>query len=139
MQYPYDEIISKEIIGKLGVPYVILSKSYNVMQLMGIISKVEFVLGMRLHTLIYAVRMGVPVIGIVYDPKIKAFMDYINQKYYVDCSLINAIELYEIIELVYNKTSLIKEEIRLKFKIFEELSVNDAKLAISLLNKKELK
>ena len=37
-------------------------------------------IGMRLHTLIYAAINSVPLIGLVYDPKINSFMEYTHQR-----------------------------------------------------------
>ena len=44
----------------------------------------EFVIGMRLHVLIYAANRCVPAVGLCYDPKIRTLMNYIGQKSIVD-------------------------------------------------------
>ncbi len=40
----------------------------------GVLSRMRFVVGGRLHALVLAVRRGIPVIGLSYDPKIAAFL-----------------------------------------------------------------
>ena len=42
---------------------------------MGIISTADFILSMRLHTLIFAARQHVPLVGFVYDPKIEYYLE----------------------------------------------------------------
>ena len=42
--------------------------------LMGITGRASFILCMRLHTLIFAAHMGVPTLGIVYDPKVREYL-----------------------------------------------------------------
>ncbi len=132
MQQPYDEIISREIIVRLKAPHIILSKEYNVEQLMGIISKMQFVIAMRLHTLIYAVAVGVPIMGIVYDPKIKSFMEYVGQKTYVDCQYIDEEKLFITADDLIEKIDIIKEEVGNQSKKMKECSNNDAIIAIDL-------
>ena len=51
----------------------------NAAELCGILADAELVIGTRLHMLIFAASMGVPMIGISYDPKIAAFLDYIRR------------------------------------------------------------
>ena len=63
-------------------PSVFLGERYTSEQLRGAIAKSEFLLGMRLHTLIFAAKSGTPVIGLVYDSKVKVMMDALNQRYY---------------------------------------------------------
>jgi polysaccharide pyruvyl transferase WcaK-like protein len=41
---------------------------------MGIIGGADFVLAMRLHMLIFSARMCVPLIGMIYDPKVAAYI-----------------------------------------------------------------
>ena len=77
-----DSEISKRIMGFMKQPSIFLGERYTSDQLRGVVALSEFVLGMRLHTLIFAAKSGTPVIGLVYDSKIKVMMDALNQHYY---------------------------------------------------------
>ena len=44
--------------------------------LAGLLGQVELMIGLRLHSLILAAAIGVPVVSINYDPKIAGFMEY---------------------------------------------------------------
>ncbi len=48
--------------------------------LMGILQTLDVVIGMRLHSLILAAGLGVPVIAAEYDPKVEGFMTEISQR-----------------------------------------------------------
>ena len=77
-----DSEISKRIMGLMRRQSVFLGEHYTSDQLRGAVARSEFLLGMRLHTLIYAAKSGTPVIGLVYDSKVKVMMDALNQRYY---------------------------------------------------------
>lgn len=78
MHNPADTNISKEVIGKMHAPAYILDKSYSPNEIMGMIGQMEVVLSMRLHTLIFATKQRVPIIGFIYDPKINNYLDMIH-------------------------------------------------------------
>jgi len=44
---------------------------------------------MRLHGLIFAAGQGVPLVGVVYDPKVSSFLSYIGQDLYLDLNQLN--------------------------------------------------
>jgi polysaccharide pyruvyl transferase CsaB len=46
----------------------------------GIMSRMAAVVSMRLHGLIFAAGNGVPLVGVSYDPKVTAFLDYIGEE-----------------------------------------------------------
>ncbi|MFH1387349.1 MAG: polysaccharide pyruvyl transferase CsaB [bacterium] len=41
----------------------------------------NYFIGMRLHSLIFAALAGVPMVGVSYDPKVSAFMDWLGQPF----------------------------------------------------------
>ena len=44
---------------------------------------------MRLHGLVFPASQGVPLVGIVYDPKVSSFLSYIGQDLYTDLQDLN--------------------------------------------------
>ena len=79
MQSTKDIALSEEICSKMKNKAYVLHGEVSPKEMIGIIGKTEFLIGMRLHALIFAARMGVPMIGIEYDPKIKGFLDVVHQ------------------------------------------------------------
>ena len=53
---------------------------------------------MRLHALIFAAGQGIPLAGIVYDPKVSAFLRYIGQEQFADLSALTAEGLCRMID-----------------------------------------
>ena len=49
-----------------------------------ILARMTAVVSMRLHALIFAAGQGVPLAGVVYDPKVSAFLRYIGQENFAD-------------------------------------------------------
>ena len=75
MQMPNDITISEKVQKRMEQPAYILRGSYTPSEVMGIISTADFILSMRLHTLIFAARQHVPLVGFVYDPKIEYYLE----------------------------------------------------------------
>lgn len=53
-------------------------------EVLGLISRAEMVVGMRLHSLIFAANAGVPAVAIDYDPKIRAHCQRVSEPYIVE-------------------------------------------------------
>jgi polysaccharide pyruvyl transferase CsaB len=51
---------------------------------MGLCARMSAMVALRLHGLIFAAGRGVPLVGVSYDPKVTAFMDYIGQELCVE-------------------------------------------------------
>ena len=58
----------------------------------------EMVVSMRLHALIFSSGQGVPVAGIVYDPKVSGFLDYLEQANYISAEEVSAGALCDLID-----------------------------------------
>jgi polysaccharide pyruvyl transferase CsaB len=96
MQSPQDYEISLHVQSMMQnkLRTYILNKQYLSNELLGVVGKAEFVVSMRLHSLIFAARMCTPLIGIVYDPKVEGYLKMLNmpsvgtiQNFDVDCAL----------------------------------------------------
>ena len=80
------ELVAKQ----LRAPHGILPAAPDPETVMGILSRMKAVVSMRLHGLIFAAGQGVPLVGVVYDPKVRAFLRYIGQDRTVDLGDVTA-------------------------------------------------
>lgn len=78
MQVPNDVRISEKVQQKMKGPSYILKENYSPYEIMGVISLMDFILSMRLHTLIFAARQRIPLIGFIYDPKIEYYLEQLQ-------------------------------------------------------------
>ena len=79
MQHSKDLAIIKLIMSKMEHKSCYIKYKYNVSGLLGIIKKMDLIIGMRLHALIYAACVNVPMVGLVYEPKVEGFLKQVNQ------------------------------------------------------------
>lgn len=67
-----------------GVPHYFLDDAGAAGTIIGALSRMEVVVSMRLHALIFAAGQGLPLAGVVYDPKVSSFLRYIGQELFTD-------------------------------------------------------
>lgn len=79
MQHPRDYIISEEIASMMERTPKILQKIYSPKELISLMGKLYIMIGMRLHSLIFATIAGTPILGIEYDTKIYNFLQIVEQ------------------------------------------------------------
>jgi len=58
--------------------------------IISLFSRMEIVLSMRLHALVFAAGHGVPLVGAVYDPKVSSFLDAAGQDLYTPLEQLTA-------------------------------------------------
>ena len=67
-----------------GTPHYFLDDAGAAGTIIGALSRMEAVVSMRLHALIFAAGQGIPLAGVVYDPKVSSFLRYIGQENFTD-------------------------------------------------------
>lgn len=93
MQYPEDIAAAKLIAAKASCDTVVLDDEYTTSELLSLVGNCQLLIGIRLHALIFAGVMGVPMIGLSYDPKIDRFLDSIGEKTVADLENISVASL----------------------------------------------
>ncbi len=73
-QYPDDNRMEKEIIGKIQGPVLELDRNLTPAEMLYCLDQVDFMFGMRLHALIMAAALKIPFASLSYDPKIDGFV-----------------------------------------------------------------
>ena len=75
-----DLAVCETLSGMMGEqPATVLSAPDKAHLLVGLIHRADCMLGMRLHSLIFAASGGVPFCGISYDPKVRGFLSDAGQ------------------------------------------------------------
>lgn len=97
-RYPTDLEILKRFADKLTVPCFVLSQNHTAREVKGVISRLKLIVGMRLHSLIFALSDGVPITGISYDIKVESFVRYLNAELSMRIDEITADRLSEAID-----------------------------------------
>lgn len=133
MQEKFDRKISQEIANGLTVPFGICPEGVLPRTMMGIIGGSEFVLGMRLHTLLYAVKMAVPSIALDYDPKVDAAMKAVSLDYSQKVEEIDPIRLMEYTRKIQESREEICKSLKKRSDDFKELAQKNAQIAVGFL------
>lgn len=78
--YSEDMAVIEEIKSRLGDDVSCIRHKYLTNEMLSIIGNMDILVGVRLHALIHAAIMDVPMIAVSYDPKINSFMHSIDMK-----------------------------------------------------------
>lgn len=136
MHYPEDLEISERISDLSGSNNCwTLKGKYSVEEIMGIIREMEIMAAMRLHSLIYAATQGVPMAGLVYDPKVKGFLDEIGLDHYTDVKSITSESFYKLVSEVWAVREEVGRSIDIHKERLEKLALENIRQAYSLIGR----
>jgi len=133
MQFPNDYNESMEVIKHMKASAKILKTPLNPKELLWLSGKMDVIFGMRLHALIFGAMMGVPLVGLIYDPKVKQFLLRVNQPSAGVPEELDLVKLCSMIEEAVSKKETIRSELLIKKKEFKDLAMQNASMAMKLL------
>ncbi len=80
LAFPQDIGESEKVAGFMESPATIMRENLSSTEHLALISQLDGLIGIRLHSLVFAAGGGVPFAGISYDPKVRAFLETFGLK-----------------------------------------------------------
>ncbi|MCB6365127.1 polysaccharide pyruvyl transferase CsaB [Intestinibacillus massiliensis] len=80
IEFPSDLYPAQRVAEKLHCPHYTIDTRQPIEMTIGILSRMQAVVGIRLHSLMFSAGHGVPVIGMSYDIKVDGFLKYIGSR-----------------------------------------------------------
>ena len=78
MQPGHDREATGQVRRAMEEPSYLLEEACTPRELMAVLGQAKLCVAMRLHTLIFAARMAVPCMGLVYDPKVESYLQELD-------------------------------------------------------------
>ena len=133
MQFPSDLAFSKMTAKEIKFGAVFAEEYMRADEMMDIIQHSEFVIAMRLHTIIYAANVCVPSIGISYDPKVNSFMHSVNNNLVLEIDDISEKNLQSLVDEMIEHNASYRDILESKISEFKLLAEKNAKIAVELM------
>jgi len=131
MEYPDDIAAGEKVAALMQRPSVVLQEYLTSTQLLAFVGELKLLIGMRLHSLIFAANRGVPMAGISYDPKVDSFLKMFGQQ-----SLAVDENAVQNIDRILEQEEL-GIQLRVQAQKFQEQAEENARFALKLLEKPE--
>lgn len=135
MQSSKDLPVSRNIASKMKRKASIIENHQSVDDMLSVVGCMDFCMGMRLHMLMYAAINSVPMIGLVYDPKVSSFMKNINQNRELNVETLTEDILYKMLAETVRDYETIKGELKKNYGGLKEKALKNAQLAVELYEK----
>ena len=135
MQPSNDAEISTQVMELARRQSYYLQEDFSIEEILSVVSGAQFLVGMRLHSIIYGANTATPVIGLVYDPKVSAMFREINQKYYIGLEEISANRLIDFSEEILSRRDEIARELRKVTRPMIEKARSNAQIAYDIINR----
>jgi polysaccharide pyruvyl transferase CsaB len=136
MQYPEDVAAAERIAALCRHKTVILREEYTTGELLSLVGNLDLLIGIRLHALIFAGVMGIPMIGISYDPKIERFLDSIGESSVNSLQEITAAELLAAVDEKWQQKAAFVKKTEKRLSALRRDAFYNAELALGLIEKK---
>ena len=105
-----DSQLLQNYLPKLGSKVVLLQGDYSTEEFLSIIGSFRLLIGMRLHALIFAAVMKVPLMAISYDPKVDSFLKAIGTEAVGTVETLDAGKVEQTAEKLWGHKPQLQEE-----------------------------
>lgn len=120
MEPDRDLLLARSLALYLNCPCEIMEAGECGEDVIRLLRSMRLVVSMRLHTLVFAAGLGIPMVGVVYDPKVSGFLDDLGQHHYTPLEQADATTLCRLIEEALHDEGNSSENVQRLRKLAEE-------------------
>lgn len=130
IETPKDVTAAEKVVSEMKGPYYECRQKHGVEELIGMLGSMDLVVGMRLHSLIFATAGGAPVIGVSYDVKVDSFIKDIGSDACIPVANLKAEDLIEQIDRAMARDEEEKKKVLQALKAAQEINIDAARRLI---------
>lgn len=134
LQYSADLDVSELVKKKMSHNAYVINRELSVPEMFSVLSEAEICIGMRLHSLIYATTLEIPAMALVYDPKVSAFMESLNQPDLLDVESFTCSVAKSVLDRIMTNLSQRKEQLQRTNAVLKKTAEDNGAYAIRLLD-----
>ncbi|PYG87994.1 polysaccharide pyruvyl transferase CsaB [Ruminiclostridium sufflavum DSM 19573] len=134
MEYQADIFTVRNIVSKMKTDCYIISDRHSVSETFAIIKKMDIMIAMRLHALIFSAYMNVPFLGISYQPKVEGFLEYVNQPSAGNVKDLSFENMRSKVDHIMQNKASIKAELAESVEALVSKAEENSRLAIELID-----
>lgn len=138
MQWPTDITAARKIAKRMKHKSVILTEEYSTNEILSLTGNLDAFIGIRLHALIFAAVMHIPMVGISYDPKIDRFLETLGQSHAGTLQNITSANLVAKVNQLLRESAKSNHQRNELIAKLREKALLNAELALELIARKEL-
>lgn len=137
---PRDNIYSSEVAERCRHKdsVMLIENTYSAGDLMGIFKKLKLLAAMRLHSLVYAASVNLPMVGIIYDPKVEAMVKELGIEEAVDVENFTPEELFDKTKLALENLEDRRKVLSQRTEEMKQESKRNVEIALYLLGEEKL-
>lgn len=133
MQYEKDIALCRAVQGSMRQRSIVLDSSMDTDTILGVLSLSQAAVAVRLHLLIFGTLLGLPVMGIDYDPKVRGFQTYIGQPYCLTPEQLATGQWKTVVDDFFQNRSAARETIQKLLPDLQQKARQSAVLAAGLI------
>ena len=137
MEYPRDLEISQKVVDNMKRQAYVLKNRYKPSEILGLVGCFDLMISMRLHTLIFAAVKNVPMLGVIYDPKVEYYLKELEMPEAGDVRTkrLNSTEIVAKARDVFGNMQAYKDILRKNADVMCEKARENDRILLELINR----
>lgn len=137
MQWPEDCDVSRKMAARTRSGAIVLTEEYTTGELLSLVGNFDMLIGIRLHALIFAAVMHVPMVGISYDPKIDRFLESLGEYHAGNLQNLETETLVGKVRQLWKGKKELSQSKAMQSTYLRDKAFQNAELALELISKRK--